>query len=170
MWPDELRRSIVRRLFENPELSYMKVADEAGIPHTTVWRWRAKARRLAQSRHAEGMTNKDVARRSRDWLPIERLKVVTETAGLEGEELGSYLREHGLHAATVEQWRADALSGLGGGAAPRGKRKVSRKERALQRELHRKEKALAEVAALLVLQKKLNGLFTDQADDGSDEP
>ncbi len=91
-----------------------------------------------------------------------------ESARLPEDELGEFLRREGLHAPTLEQWRADALAGLGGTSAPAAGRKVSRRERELQRELRRKEKALAETAALLVLQKKSRLLFGDDEDDSSD--
>jgi len=102
------------------------------------------------------------------WPPSERLRIVIESASLSEEELGEFLRREGLHAATLEQWRADALSGLGGPSAPAARGKVSRRERELQRELRRKEKALAEAAALLVLQKKTRLLFGEDEDDSSD--
>ena len=106
-------------------------------------------------------------RRDTDWTPAERFRAVFETENLEGEELGAYLREHGLHAATLEQWRQDALAGLG--SPTKRQPKSSRRIRELERELRRKEKALAETAALLVLQKKLRHLLEEDEDD-SQEP
>ena len=102
------------------------------------------------------------------WPPAERLRIVIESASLPEEELGEFLRREGLHAATLEQWRADALAGLGGTPAPAARGKVSRRERELQRELRRKEKALAEAAALLVLRKKTRLLFGEDEDDSQD--
>ena len=79
-------------------------------------------------------------------------------------ELGEFLRRSGLHEATLAEWRAAALEGL----APR---KVSGKEgkrvRELERELRRKERALAEAAALLVLQKKAQAIWGDE-DENTD--
>ncbi|MSR47515.1 MAG: hypothetical protein EXS13_10725 [Planctomycetes bacterium] len=86
-------------------------------------------------------------------------------AGLREEQLGGFLRERGLHAAQLESWRAavkDALTTHG------PKRVVASKElqriRALEKELLRKDRALAEVTALLALRKKLEALLGDEDD------
>lgn len=105
-------------------------------------------------------------RRPRDWSAEERLRVVNESAGMSEEELGVFLRAEGLHRATLLQWREAALGGLSDSAIRRGE---SRELRALRRELRRKEKALAEAAALLVLQKKSHALLGADEDD-DEEP
>jgi transposase-like protein len=108
-------------------------------------------------------------RRPEDWKPEERLRAVVEAAGLKEAELGEFVRRSGLHEATLAEWRAAALDGL-------GPRKSSGKEgkrvRELERELRRKERALAEAAALLVLQKKVHAIWGDEdenTDPRSDE-
>lgn len=165
MWPLEVREHCVQRLFGLNPPSVMALSRETGIPSTTLDRWKEKAREGAGSTETPMSSKKD--KRPAAWPPAERLRVVVESAGLSEEELGAYLRREGLHSATVQQWRRDALAGLGGlpQKSP-GKPKVSRRERELERELHRKEKALAEVAALLVLQKK-SQLLLGEPEDGS---
>jgi transposase-like protein len=98
---------------------------------------------------------KPVRRRPQEWTPAEKLKAVQEAGELTGEALGAYLRRAGLHEAQLAEWRAGALSGLSerGRAAPRVQE--SRRIQALEQELRRKEKALAETAALLVLRGKV---------------
>ena len=77
-----------------------------------------------------------------------------EYEGLDEQQRGEYLRGKGLHSTQVESWKQEMLRVLG------GKGKVGRKAdpqlkeiKALRSELKRKEKALAETAALLVLKK-----------------
>jgi transposase len=81
-------------------------------------------------------------------------------------ELGEWLRRKGVHAAQLEEWRAQALGGLKG---PTQQRKAAAAEarhiRQLERELVRKDKALAEAAALLVLKKKVQEIWGDEDDD-----
>ena len=96
-------------------------------------------------------------KRPQDWSPAQRLRAVNEAATLSDEELGEFLRREGLHAHTLKQWRQDALAGLGASPRP-GQKRISRRERQLERELRRKDKALAEAAALLVLQRKPRAL------------
>lgn len=90
-------------------------------------------------------------------------------SGLPPEELGAFLRREGVHEAEVEQWRAAILEALEGGVAKGSGRGVDGKRiKELERELRRKDKALAETAALLVLQKKVREIWGD-GDDGTDE-
>jgi putative transposase len=153
MWPLELREHCVQRLFGLNPPTMLALSRETGVPPTTLGRWKEQA--LGTAITAENTMSSKKDKRPAAWPPAERLRVVAASAGLSDEELGAYLRREGLHAATVEPWRRDALEGLGGlPQKTSGKPKVSRRERELERELHRKEKALAEVAALLVFKKK----------------
>lgn len=93
-----------------------------------------------------------------------------ESGGLSDDELGAYLRRKGLHADTLAIWRQDALDALGGGRKNRSKRSGEQKKiRSLEKDLRRKEKALAETTALLVLKKKFNALFGDEDHDTNQE-
>jgi transposase-like protein len=106
-------------------------------------------------------------RRPNDRPAAEKLKLVIEASALSDEELGEFLRKNGIHSAQLEQWRQDAIAGLG--TAPRkpsGKQTPEAKRiRELERELRRKDKALAETAALLVLKKKAEAIWGDEDDD-----
>jgi hypothetical protein len=89
----------------------------------------------------------------------EKLRLVLEASGLSEEELGAFLRREGVHEAELGAWRAKALEAAEGALkAPHGKRSKNtaerRKIRDLERELRNKDKALAEVSALLILKKK----------------
>jgi len=94
------------------------------------------------------------------WTPEEKLRVLAAAQELKGEELGALLRGEGLHEAQLREWQqaaAGALSGTASEPLPAKERKrlaaAEKRVKELERELHRKEKALAETAALLVLEK-----------------
>ena len=97
------------------------------------------------------------ARRPQDWTAPEKLQAVIEAAGFPEAELGSFLRRQGLHEAQLQQWRQQVLAGLEQGLSRSSKKSTPevRRLRELERELARKDKALAETAALLVLKKRL---------------
>ena len=101
-------------------------------------------------------------RRPQDWTAEEKLDVLIEAASLPDEELGAFLRRKGLHEAHLKEWRQTVLSGLQKRPA-RAKKTTAeaRRIKELERELHRKEKALAEAAALLVLKKKAQAIWGD---------
>lgn len=113
-------------------------------------------------------------RRPQDWPAAERFGAVLEASALGEAELGAFLRRKGLHEVDLAEWRRVALDALAG--EPRGRtktkpvdvkrvRELEREVKSLSEDLRRKEKALAEVTALLVLKKKLGALRLDEDDD-----
>ena len=84
-----------------------------------------------------------------------------ESYALSGPALAAWCRERGVFEHQLAQWREDFCTP----AVPASReasgafRELQRQHEQLQRELRRKEKALAEVAALLVLQKNFQALL-----------
>lgn len=163
-YSNDFKQSMIQKLLMPGGPSASALSETSGVSQTTLSRWLREAASVAL---VANDTDKKTppprkGRRPEDWSPAERLRVVQETAELSGSELGAYLRREGLHEATVDDWRDQVLAALG------GKRKRNREQkriRQLERELHRKDKALAETAALLVLAKKARALWGDEDDD-----
>lgn len=105
-----------------------------------------------------------LARRPQDWTPAEILDAVMESSRLSGAELGAFLRRKGIHEAHLDDWRARILAGLAQRPVSANASAESRRVKDLERELLRKDRALAEAAALLVLEKKVRALWGDGAD------
>ena len=106
-------------------------------------------------------------KRPKDWSAEEKLKVVMEAAALDDQQLGGFLRKKGLHQTHLEQWRSQMLNALQNRSAKKSSRAKSaeaKRIRALENELRRKDKALAETAALLVLKKKVQQIWGDEDD------
>jgi len=145
----------------------MDLGEEIGVPHQTLSRWRKEASSLADMGKSKKPPHPERASRSStQWAPEEKLRVVAAASQLEDEQLGEFLRREGLHAAQLEQWRAEVLAALGAVRRPANDR-TTKVVRELERELARKEKALAEVTALLVLRKKAEALFGVADEEGS---
>jgi transposase len=89
----------------------------------------------------------DIPKPPRAWSVAQKVRVLADAGQLDGEELTAYLEREGVKLAEYEQWR---LALDEGGAASTA---TTKRIRQLERELARKEKALAEAAALLVLKK-----------------
>lgn len=145
-------RAVARLL--PPESSGVDVVAQAvGVSAATLERWRADA--LADGKKRGG------------WTAAARLDAVVTTASMSEEETNAWCRAQGLYPSELVQWREAATgaleqpSGAGPGKASSAER---RRVRELERELRRKEKALAETAALLVLSKKLEAIFHTDAD------
>lgn len=153
----------------NPD-SARELADETGVHQTTLSRWLREAGigTIPDMKKGKKPARKS-PRRPQDWSVQEKLQVLQEVDGLSDQELGGYLRRKGLHEAQLEQWRASVAEGL---TNTKPKSKMSKEQRMdkrriqkLERELRRKDKALAEAAALLVLQKKIQEIWGDEDDD-----
>lgn len=145
---------MVKRLVTPPGISLLKLSEETGISTSALCKWRAAKMKVA------GVDEKE-------WTASEKLRVLGGGAApLEGEAFGALLRREGLHEAQVSAWRAAAAEALGAEAAPGGRSnsaqvelgELKRRVKELEREALRKDKALAEAAALLLLEKKLQSI------------
>ncbi|MHC1725924.1 MAG: hypothetical protein AB9866_07960 [Syntrophobacteraceae bacterium] len=105
-----------------------------------------------------------MVKRPADWTPEEKFDFVIEAGALSESELGAFLRSKGVHEAQLIEWRQMMLSALKAQKAQTSNQRSpeNRRIRQLESELDRKEKALAEAAALLMLQKKVQSLWGDE--------
>lgn len=99
----------------------------------------------------------------------QKLAVVVETAALNAAELAEYCRKHGLYPEEVKAWREAAEQAMAGGVVSlkqlrEAKATDHKRIKELERELHRKERALAETAALLTLRKKAAAIWGEGED------
>ena len=101
----------------------------------------------------------------RDLTVMDKARLLTEADQLADDELGAWLRTHGLHRADLEQWRGALEEALDPARARKRRKEEQKRIKKLEREIRRKDKALAEAAALLVLQKKARALWGDEDDD-----
>ena len=104
------------------------------------------------------------------WSGENKLAVVIETAALNEEELAKYCRRKGLYVEQISRWREAAIAGAQtlrplSAEERRELQQERKKTRQLEKEFRRKDKALAETAALLVLQKKAQAIWGDGEDD-----
>jgi len=107
-----------------------------------------------------------MSQRKKKWTSLEKLRVVVEASKLGDEKLGEFLRTEGLHEAQLRQWRADAEAAfLDDSRRKRRGSAETQRIKELERELRRKDKALAEVSAILVLKKKAAAIWGEEDDD-----
>jgi transposase len=147
------KQRMLRRLIGPSAMSANALAHEVGVGQPLLSRW------LRESRNVESMGSS----KKKKWTGAEKLRVVTEARGLSENELGALLRREGLHAGDLAAWQMAAEAALSEG--PRTSRSAdARRIRELERELRRKDAALAETAALLVLKKKVQAIWGDGDD------
>ena len=143
------------------------VAREAGVSQSLLWRWVADAKLAAV---AKTPPPQSPSQRPDDRSPEEKLRIVLAAAALSNEALGEFVRREGVHEADLAAWRETlqeaALAGFGGAAKDK---RDAKRIRELEAELRRKDKALAETAALLILKKKALAIWGDGDDDTKPE-
>ena len=142
----------VARLLPPESADINVVAQQVGVSASTLERWRADA--LAAGKKHGG------------WTAAARLEAVLTTASLSEEQKNAWCRAQGIYPSELVEWRQTATAALEqpqSSVANASAREDRRRVRELERELRRKDKALAEAAALLVLSKKLEAIFHKDA-------
>ena len=159
-YAQEIREAVVRSALSG-EMSQEAIAKRYGVSRSSVQQWARAARREGGARRVEP------EKRPQDWSAEERFAALVETAGMSEEERGVWCRAHGLHGHQLASWRRDAVAGSLGGTGRSEQTELNRlrQEAArLKKELARKDRALAETTALLVLQKKARLLWGEDED------
>jgi hypothetical protein len=145
----------VARLLPPESSGVNEVSQEIGVSVATLERWRSEA--LAGGS------------RERSWTAVARLEAVIGTASMSEADRSTWCREQGIFPSELERWRASAVAALAQPEEARASAQETRSDRRrikeLERQLHRKDKALAETAALLVLSKKLSAILGEGADE-----
>ena len=148
-YSQKFKERVVARLLPPESSPVEAVSQTVGISVGTLERWRAEV--LA----------KPASDQARHWTAVARLEAVIATAAMNEAARSAWCRERDVYPCELEAWKQDAIGGLGepreteNAAVKQDRRRIKE----LERELHRKDKALAETAALLVLSKKLAAVF-----------
>ena len=154
-YPKELKESITVRMLPPNNVGVPELVLETGIPKDTLYTWRSKARKgKIPKQSTKGQLNSE-----------EKFNAVLETATMNEMKIAKYCRNKGIFPLQIEAWRkicVNAHAPLAPKVDRAEIRNQAKKIKGLEKELRRKEKALAEAAALLMLQKKVQLLWQDQ--------
>ena len=160
--PPELKEKIVARMMPPTNESIRTLTRETGISEATLHLWRKQARKNGFAAPADG-------KESERWSPQDKFLIVMQTYAMNEAELAEYCRSKGLYAEQIEAWR-DACMQANGGIAQQSAqyqqalKQEKKRSRDLEKELRRKESALAETAALLTLRRKARAIWGDGED------
>ena len=153
------KEAMVQKMSGPSSVSACSLSAETGVPQSTLSRWLRQYGTVEPGRSM--MSNK---KRPRNWPAEQKLATVQEYDALPDEEAqGRFLRERGLYSVDIKRWREEMLQALG--RKPNRKDPKNQRINELESELRRKEKALAETAALLTLKKKAHDIWGDSEDD-----
>lgn len=162
-YSQERRDAILKKMAPPHNSTVAELSRQEGIPSATLYNWRKQSRERGQVLPSRSSTPEH-------WSSEDKFRVVLETAPMSAAEFSAYCRKKGLYAEQVEAWRAACIGANGRTAEQeRETRQLQKTEQArvrqLEKELRRKEKALAETAALLTLSKKAEAIWGSNNED-----
>ena len=152
-YPKELKESIIARMLTPNNVSVPQLVRETGIPKDTLYSWRSKARKGKTS--VESNIHGELSSE-------EKFNIVLETGSLNETELSEYCRRKGLFPQQITVWQENCRQAHAPQTSKADKTTIRAQKNSIKRletDLRRKEKALAEAAALLILQKKVHILW-----------
>ena len=162
-YSQEQKEAIVKRMMPPNNESVTPIAKEEGITEVTLYKWRKEARTAGVATPGNGQI-------SDKWNSHDKFLIVMETFAMNELELAEYCRKKGLYREQIEAWKSVCLQANGqafdqakqlNGALKEEKKRAKQ----LEKELQKKEKALAEAAALLLLRKKAQAIWGDDEEE-----
>lgn len=153
----ERKEAVLKKMLPPNQRSIPDLAKEEGIAEPTLYAWRSKARN-------EGRVTPDSKNTPKGWSSRDKFAAVMETGAMSKAEVAEYCRSKGIHTSQLDAWREACMKANdweqeSNAQLKSATKKADNKNKQLERELLRKEKALAEAAALLVLRRKLDARF-----------
>lgn len=154
-YSSERKIAILDKMLPPHNLTVREVAHREGVGEATLYNWRKQAKQEGRPVPGSRKPTPD------DWSSQDKFAVVLETASLNAQELSEYCRAKGLYPEQVERWKQSCVEGLGAPKPENDSKENRKKILKLEKEVLRKDKALAEAAALLILQKKFQALWEE---------
>lgn len=152
-YAENFKQAMVQKLLLPGGPSVLTLSREIGVSEQSLYNWKAKYQNA-------GLGN--LQRSPRQWTQEDKYEALLEAARLTGDDLGKWLREKGLRSEHIEMWRQEMKKNLTQQKKNTELHEAKRRIKELERELHRKDKALAEMSALVVLKKKVALLWGDE--------
>ena len=156
-YSQERKESVLKKMLPPKNQAIAEISKAEGIAEATLYQWRTQARN-------EGRLLPDSDSSPKGWTSKDKFSAVMETAVMSEAEVAEYCRKRGLYSEQLNQWRQVCEQANDWNRACERQLKEATKSdrqqlKVLEKELTRKEKALAEAAALLILQKKFHAMF-----------
>ena len=155
IYPIRLKKAMVEKYLRSDErISDFSKAN--GIPESSLRDWI----REAESGILESMKK---PKHMKYLKPDEKFEALMEYNYIEKEdEQGFWLRKNGLKKAHLDKWKKELSDTL---RMPKPDVKEKKIIKALEKEIKRKDKALAEVTALLVMKKKADAIWGNEEEE-----
>lgn len=167
-------KAVEKALSRSDQTTLKEISGSLGVGDSTLQKWIVKARNHeyepvpgTEFKSVEAMSQE---KRPQDWSPEEKMTLISLCGVLGDDEVSRLCRERGLYPHHIKQWKQDFIGGVLTNQPSRASsetKDLRLENSALKKELNRKDKALAETAALLVLQKKVHAWWA--SDEGNSQ-
>ena len=165
----EFKDKIIAKLLVPGAPSMPQLSKQLGIPYQTIYNWVTMKKKSINKNgaattlplHSSGLSPKN-------WSAEAKMQAVFETSKMSTDEKGAYCRENGLYTHNLDEWKQGCLEGVKNAIKIENSKeyqKLLKDFKSLKSDLNRKDKALAETSALLILKKKANLLWGDPEED-----
>lgn len=162
-YSEERKQAVLAKMAPPQNMTVPELAAREGISEATLYNWRKAARQQGAILPSNSATPDR-------WSSEDKFRTVLETISMSQAEFGAYCRKHGLYPEQVQRWKAACAAGNDRAEAQaryrdKNSRQARQRIKKLESELRRKDKALAETAALLTLSKKAEAIWGHNDED-----
>jgi len=154
-------QAVEKALNNSHNKSIKEVADSLDVGYSTLTKWITQAKNQTLEANLEDDFRMTKDRRPQDWTAEERMDAIVSSSSLNEDQLSQFCREQGIYVHHIDQWKQDFIN-PNNNVKPASKEEtkfLKHENKKLKKEINRKDRALAETAALLVLQKKVNDIW-----------
>jgi len=158
-YSEEFKQSAVKALLMPGSPGLNATAKKFDMSSSTLYTWKKKYANHTSMKKSKKIEN---------WTPEQKLDAVIKTSSMNEEELGAYLRSNGLHSSDLEAIRLDCLPSSTAKGRPKLDPEINelrKQNKTLQKDLKRKDAALAEYSARVILLKKSHEIWGSEEDD-----
>ena len=160
IYSKDFKENLIKLMLPPENRAVKELVNEYNIHEQTLYKWRKEAK-------SKGVVYKDKATSKEKYSRVMQLQIIIDTNRLNNHDLSEYCRRKGIYAEEIESWKKSFISGE---TDEQSKLKQDFKDsqaelKYTKKELNRKEKALAEAAALLVLKKKMQAIWSSDEED-----
>lgn len=161
VYNESFKQNAIQKLLMPGSPGLSATARNIGIAPSTLFGWKEKYANQAVMKKTK---DKNV----NEWTPEQKLDALIKTGAMNENELGEYLRSNGLHTSDLEAFKLDSLAGFKTKGRPKLDPEVvelRKQNKELERDLKKKDKALAEYSARVILLKKSHEIWGTPEED-----